>query len=168
MKYKTILIDPPWSYSDKLSPRHGRCPYPVMSMDSILRMPIPNLSDEGCHIYLWTTNSFLHDAFHLLKAWGYNYKTAITWFKPNYLGLGHYWRNNTEHCLFATYGKSQVLRKDIWNAIVAPKRNHSSKPIEFYGLVEEMSPQPRLEIFARSKREGWDVWGNEVESDIQL
>lgn len=168
IKYNTIVIDPPWKYNDRLSSKHGRTPYPVLGLDEIKKLPISRLANDGCHLYLWTTNSFIKQAFELVEHWNFNYKTMITWIKPNYLGLGHYWRNNTEHCLFCTKGNSKVLRNDMWNVFIAPKRKHSAKPPEFMGCVEEMSQSPRLELFSRSKRAGWDVWGNEVNSDIIL
>lgn len=167
-RYKTILADPPWQYKDKASPKHGRCPYPTMPLKEIINLKVKEIAEEQSHLYLWVTNSFMEDGFKVLRAWGFEPKTIITWFKPNYLGLGHYWRNNTEHCLFGVRGGCKTIRKDIWNAIVAPKRNHSAKPIEFYGLVEEMSEAPRIELFCRSKRIGWDSWGNEIKSDIIL
>lgn len=167
-KFKTIVIDPPWKYKDKLSVKHGRVPYMVMGIEAITSLPINRLAATNCHLYLWTTNAFIREAFALLDAWGFSYKTMITWVKPNALGSGYYWRNNTEHCLFAVKGRRKVMRNDMWNVIIAPRRKHSEKPPEFMGCVEEMSPKPRLEIFSRKKRTGWSVWGDEVKSDIQI
>ena len=167
-KYKTIIADPPWRYGDRLSPKHGRITYETMSVEEIKALQVNDIAEDGCHLYLWVTNSFIKQGFEILEAWGFTYKTIITWIKPNYLGLGHYWRNNTEHCLFATKGKSKVRRKDMWNVFIAPKRKHSAKPVEFMGCVEEMSEKPRLEMFSRCKRDGWDSWGNEIDSDIEI
>lgn len=165
-KYKTIVIDPPWKYKNRLPPKHGRIPYRVMTLGQIKSLPVDQLAAKNCHLYLWATNAFIREAFELLDAWGFQYKTTVTWIKPNNLGLGYYWRNNTEHCLFAVKGKMNVKRHDMWNIIIAPRRKHSEKPVEFMCLVEEMSPGPRLEMFSRTKRRGWDVWGNEVKSDV--
>jgi len=167
-RYKTIVVDPPWKYKDRLPPRHGRAPYKFMDLDKIKKLPIAKLAAKRCHLYLWTTNAFIKQAFEVLKAWGFAYKTLITWIKPCGLGLGYYWRNNTEHCLFAIKGRMKVKRNDIWNIIIAPRRKHSEKPIEFFGLVEEMSPKPRLEIFSRNNRKAWDVWGDEIKSNVRL
>ncbi len=167
-KYKTIVIDPPWEYKDKLSPKHGRVPYKVMDMNQLKALPVGQLAANNSHLYLWTTNAFIKEAFDLLESWGFKYKTMITWIKPNGLGLGYYWRNNTEHCLFAVKGRKKVKRNDMWNIVIAPRRKHSEKPPELMACVEEMSPWPRLEMFSRSKRNGWDVWGDEVDSDITL
>ncbi len=139
-----------------------------MELENIKSLPINKLAANNCHLYLWATNSFIREAFELLDAWGFKYKTMITWVKPNGLGLGYYWRNNTEHCLFAIKGKGKVMRNDMWNVVIAPRRKHSEKPPEFMDCVEEMSRAPRLEMFSRSKRKGWDVWGNEVKSKIQI
>jgi len=167
-KYRTIVVDPPWKYKDRLPPKHGRIQYKLMDIEKIKSLPINKLAANNCHLYLWVTNAFIRQAFEVLDAWDFKYKTMITWIKPNGLGLGHYWRNNTEHCLFAIKGEKKVLRNDMWNIIIAPRRKHSEKPPEFMACVEEMSPRPRLELFSRNKRKGWHVWGDEVKCNIDL
>ena len=145
-KYKTIVVDPP----------------KLMDVKKLKLLPIKKLAADNSHLYLWTSNEFIKEAFELLDSWGFTYKTMITWVKPDCLGSGHYWKDNTEHCLFAIKGKKDVSRNDLWNVIIAPKREHSAKPPEFMACVEEMSPWPRLDYFGGSNRKNWRVWDNEV------
>jgi N6-adenosine-specific RNA methylase IME4 len=96
-----------------------------------------------------------------VEAWGFKFKTVLTWVKPG-LGMGHYFRNNTEHVLFAVRGRLGLARHDVPTAFSFPRRGHSEKPEEFYNLVESCSPGPYLELFSRSLRPGWTMWGDEI------
>ena len=103
-----------------------------------------------------------------MAAWGFTYRSCLTWVKPG-LGLGSYYlRNNTEHLLLGTKGRAPILYRVQPTWLFAPKQDHSHKPEEQYAVIERCSPGPYLELFARRKRPGWQAWGNEVASDIEL
>ncbi len=143
-----------------------------MSTKDILNLNVPSITDDNAHLYLWVTNNFLPDGLAIMKRWGFVYKTTITWAKDHF-GLGQYFRGQTEHCLFGVRGNLpykiiQGKRIQGTTLISAPRREHSVKPSEFRSMIERVSYAPRIELFAREKHEGWDVWGNEVESDIDL
>lgn len=173
MKYNTILIDPPWpitltgKYTSTRCHRPDKLPYPTLSLAAIYRLPIESLANIGCHLYLWTTNKFLHTGFHALRHWNFTYLIPLHWIKPS--GLGNYFVHRTQTMLFAYYKKC-IFRRARYrpNILEAPATKHSQKPTVSYDLIEAVSPPPRLELFARQQRPGWDVWGNEVESTIEL
>ena len=137
----------------------ARPDYAIMTQDQLRELPIPSWADRECHLYVWSTNATLPQAIDLMSAWGFQYKTVLTWLKPG-LGLGAYFRNTTEHCLFGVKGK--VLTRpphDIPTHFRARKTRHSVKPNEFYRLVERASYRPFLEVFARRRHPGWTAWG---------
>lgn len=172
-KYKTIYVDPPWMERGGGKIKRGADRYyKLMATKEIMQLPIAELADDNCHLYLWTTNNFMQDAFRVLDAWGFRYVTTITWVKDR-IGLGQYFRGMTEHCLFAVKGRLPYKiidgkRQQGRTYIVAPKREHSKKPNEMRQMIEKVSYAPMVELFARTKAPGWDVWGNEVESDIEF
>ena len=129
-----------------------------------------SLADENCELYLWTTQKYLPDAFEVIKDWGFKYCQTLTWCKtPRGTGQGGVFCPTTEFLILGRKGKApKTTRIDTtwWN--VKRTTKHSKKPEFFQDLIETVSDVPRLEMFARRKREGWDVWGNEVESDIDL
>jgi len=139
-----------------------------MPFSQILDLPVASLKHEsGCHLYLWATNTHLEKALEVVRAWGFRYVTTITWFKER-IGLGQYFRNLTEHCLFCVHD-SLPLKKDAKGkrqqgvtGFYAPRAGHSQKPEEMRRLIEIVSYHPYLELFARSEIAGWDTWGNEV------
>lgn len=162
-KFATIMIDPPWDWGDegdKDQLGRARPDYSTMSLPQLLELPVGDLSDTDCHIYLWITNRSLPKGFGLLEKWGFRYITALTWVKPSF-GMGNYFRGQTEHVLFGVKGSQPLKRKDVGTVFQAARGpgGHSSKPLEFYGLVESCSPGPYLEMFSRSQREGWTAWG---------
>ena len=161
MKYRTIVIDPPWLYNDT-GGRHGTDGhYDGMSHSDLLALPVGEWAEsEQAHLYIWTTNGFMVQAHELAKAWGFDQKTILTWIKPR-LGMGRYFRNTTEHVLFCARGNMPVLRKDVRTHFTAPCGRHSAKPEAFYDMVETMSPGPYLDVFARRQRMLWDTYGNE-------
>jgi len=176
-KYRTILADPPWDIGmtglykiRKLRP--VKLVYPTMTIEEICKLPVNDLAEEGCHLWLWTTNSHLRKAFDVMEAWGFKYLAPITWVKPS--GLGNYFIHKTQHILFGYKNKCQFNKERYKpNVFEAKPLKHSQKPEESYQLIESISEPPYLELFARQKRktlfnETWDVWGNEVESDIEL
>jgi N6-adenosine-specific RNA methylase IME4 len=166
--YRTIVADPPWRYADKLrmgdhSPGHRGADshYQTMALDAIKALPVADLAEmDGCHLYLWTTNAFLVEAHEVARAWGFRPRTVLTWVKTQ-IGMGSFFRNNTEHVIFAVRGSLDVRRHDVPTAFTAPRRAHSAKPECFLDLVEQVSPGPYVELFSRRHRLGWDTWGNE-------
>jgi N6-adenosine-specific RNA methylase IME4 len=172
VKYRTIVADPPWPQQTvgKFRGKHSappKLPYPTMTLDAIKALPVADYAAPDAHLWLWTTNAHLFDAFDVLRAWGFTYLTTITWVKPS--GFGAWFASTTQHCLFG-YREKCVFpgrRYAPTHFHAAPKR-HSAKPEQFYQLAEEVSAPARLELFARRRRLGWDVWGNEVESTIAL
>jgi N6-adenosine-specific RNA methylase IME4 len=157
--FRTIVIDPPWRYDNVTTRGAAEDHYQTMGLDELARLEVP--AGENAHLYLWTTNSFLREGFGLLDAWGFAYKTCLTWVKPQ-MGLGNWFRSATEHVLFGIRGDLPTLRNDVKKWFEAPNESHSKKPELFYGLVEGSSPGPYLDMFARSPRDGWSAWGNEV------
>jgi N6-adenosine-specific RNA methylase IME4 len=178
-KYQIIYADPPWSYVDKaLAGNRGAiCKYPVMNIDDIKKLPINEMSDENCILFLWVTMPKLNEVFEVIKSWGFEYKTvAFTWVKRNkkspswFWGMGRWTRANAELCLLATKGKPKRVSAAISSIIDTPIEGHSKKPDIVRNKIVELTGKglARIELFARQKTEGWDVWGNEVKNDIEL
>lgn len=175
--WRTIVCDPPWSYNDKLHSgntgfgkrgiRGAANHYETATTAEIGLIPVGTWAENDAHLYLWTTNAFMEEAHALARQWGFAQKTILTWVKPQ-IGMGHYYRNSTEHVLFCVRGSLKVLRHDMPTHFVAPRGPHSQKPDSFYDMVESMSPGPYLDVFARRHRMGWSVYGNEVYSAIPL
>ena len=182
--YATIVADPPWKYgswgkgSDKSryaakdfnTPKE--MPYDTMTIEAIKVLPVASVAAENCDLYLWTTQRYLPDGFDVLKAWGFRYCQTLTWCKsPMGTGQGGLYCPTTEFCLVGRKGRMPTEKKRVdttwWNWPRAWK-THSRKPKAFFDVVESVSDGPRLEMFARRKRSGWDVWGNEVENDVEL
>jgi N6-adenosine-specific RNA methylase IME4 len=139
-------------------------------MEELYGLPVGLWALDDCHLYLWTTNAFLEEAHRLAKTWGFTPRTVLTWVKGRVqagrviqqIGLGHFYRNTTEHVLFCVRGKLDVLNHDAPTAFIAERHNHSEKPAAFYDMVQHMSPPPYLDVFARVQRFGWDTWGDEA------
>lgn len=166
--YSTIVIDPPWDWGDEGDQDQmgrARPTYGTMTIDQLLDMPVGNYAAQDSHIYLWITNRSLPKGFALLERWGFRYVTCVTWAKPSF-GMGNYFRGQTEHVLFGVRGSLSLKRRDVGTAFFAPRgpRGHSSKPVEFYDLVESCSPGPYLEMFARGGRDDWTSWGAEADA----
>lgn len=163
MKYRTIVADPPWPSMHQRSTYHRGKPerhYPTMTVEAIAALDVPAADDA--HLWLWAVNRLMEDAYRVVRAWGFTPMSLLTWCKPG-PGMGYYLRTNTEHCIFATRGRPMVPAEQAMSSWYHwPRRAHSVKPDPFYELVERVSPEPRLELFARRRRFGWDVWGNEA------
>jgi N6-adenosine-specific RNA methylase IME4 len=166
--FKAIVVDPPWEYNDQGSRIGASRHYETLSVETLMSLPIAELAAaDGCHLYLWVTNSFMRVGLSLLDSWGFEEKTIITWVKEsrggkvNY-GFGHYFRNATEHMIFAVRGSLPTLYNDQPNVLFSGRSRHSQKPESAYRVIERMSPGPYLELFSRKPRKGWVVWGNEV------
>ena len=160
--FQTIVIDPPWDWGDEGDVNQfgrARPDYYTMSIEEIEKLPVGEIADENCHLYLWVTNRSLPKAFRLINAWGFRYVTCITWVKPS-IGMGNYFRGDTEQILFAVKGSQPLKRHDVGTHFNAPRGDkHSAKPDAFYNLVETCSFAPYIDIFGRREREGWSVWG---------
>lgn len=168
-KYRTILADPPWDINQRgrYSSRSAESHYELMPLERIKAMPVADLCAENAHLYLWICNSLLQEGLDVIKAWGFTYRSPIYWIKPR-LGLGNYIRNASETCLFATRGSAPVKFRSQPNWLFAPQQEHSHKPEEQFAIIERLSHGPYLELFARRRQPGWDVFGNEIDSDIQI
>lgn len=147
-----------------------------MNIKDIKNLPIKEIADENCILFMWVTMPKLNECFDVIKAWGFEYKTcAFTWIKRNkksnswFWGMGSWTRANAEICLLATKGNPKRISASVHSVIDTPIEGHSKKPnIVRDKIIELIGDLPRVELFARKKTEGWDVWGNEVESDINI
>lgn len=172
-KYKIIYADPPWTYADMKNkdPKMGGITYPTMTLGDIKKMPIQDITDKDCALFLWATMPLLREALEVIDAWGFRYITcAFTWVKQNpkgegiYSGLGHWTNGNAELCLFAKKGAPKRQAKNVKQIVLSPRGRHSVKPIEVRDrIVSLIGDLPRIELFARQTAEGWDSWGNEVQ-----
>lgn len=176
--FKTVLADPPWRFTNrtgKVAPEHRRLDrYSTMTLDAIKSIPVSTVMSDNAHLYLWVPNALLPDGMAVMDAWGFRYVSNIVWAKrrkdggPDGRGVGFYFRNVTEILLFGVRGSMRTLspaRSQV-NMIETRKREHSRKPDEQYDLIEECSPGPHLELFARHPREGWTVWGDESDEGV--
>jgi N6-adenosine-specific RNA methylase IME4 len=172
-RFSTILADPPWQFQNrtgKVAPEHRRLlRYPTMELQEILELPVGALAAARSHLYLWVPNALLMEGLQVMKAWGFTYKSNLVWFKvrkdggPDGRGVGFYFRNVTELVLFGVRGSMRTLQpgRTQVNLLATRKREHSRKPDEIYDIIENCSPGPYLELFARFRRANWVQWGNE-------
>lgn len=178
-KYRLIYGDPPWQYRDKAAAgqRGAGYKYPLMTIADIKALPIAAIADpSGCLLALWWVPPMPQEALDVVKAWGFSLRTmqGFTWHKTtkhgkDHFGMGNWTRANAECCLFATMGKVKRASAGVRSLIVSPVGRHSEKPPEARDrLVTLLGDVPRVELFARAPTPGWDVWGNEVESTLQL
>ncbi len=169
MKYRTIVADPPWPYAGMSAPWRSSvdAPYDLMSLTDIMALPVDGMAERDAHLYLWAVTPMLAEAYEVLAAWRFRPSTVITWCK-NGPGLGGGWRGNTEHLIVGRRGSLPFLgtQKGTW--YTAPRRDHSEKPEVFLDLIEQMSPGPRCELFARRQRLGWDTWGNQCFNHVEM
>ena len=185
-KYQIIYADPPWKFDgnygkigkSKLSGYGAELRYPLLKDEDLLNFPIQNILDNNCALFLWVVNSRLDFGIELLKNWGFKYKQiAFCWVKisqktgmPN-CRLGYWTLGGIELCLLGIKGKMGNKRKSykVRQVVLSPRIGHSKKPTEIRKRIENLfGDLSRIELFARQKTEGWDVWGNEVKSDIDL
>jgi N6-adenosine-specific RNA methylase IME4 len=179
-KFGTILADPPWQFQNrtgKVAPEHKRLSrYGTMTLDDICALPVADIADEPAHLYLWVPNALLPHGLQVMDAWGFRYISNIVWEKvrkdgePDGRGVGFYFRNVTELLLFGVRGKNARTlapgRSQV-NIIRSRKREHSRKPDEQYKIIEDCSYTPRLEMFSRGKRRGWECWGNQADESYK-
>ena len=175
-KYSIIYADPPWRYEMKKGQGVAENHYSTMGIEEICSLPVQEICEKDCVLFLWVTFPQLPEAFKVIKAWGFCYKTvAFVWIKQNksgngyFFGLGYWTRSNAEICLLAVKGKPKRVSKKVFQFIVSPLQEHSRKPAEARErIVELMGDLPRIELFARQQSPGWDVWGNEVKSSLDM
>lgn len=188
-KYNIIYADPAWSYDDPSLNRGGALRhYSTMSIEDIKALPVNEIADKDCVLFMWVTFPKLQEGLDTIKAWGFEFKTcAFVWIKTNkrtnvqqtsflpqdsfdsFWGMGSWTRSNAEICLLAVKGKPQRLNADVHQLIYAPIDKHSKKPNETRDKILRLCGDlPRVELFARQVPKGWDVWGNEVEGSVKL
>lgn len=173
MRYRTIVADPPWDV--KRGPDWGSggksrdLPYPTMSVDEIAALPVTSLAAESAHLYVWTINAYVEQTYGIVRAWGFRPVVLLTWAKePHGLGLGGTFIQTTEHILFARRGICPAASRVDTTWWLWKRGEHSAKPEAFMDIVEQVSPAPRLEMFSRRARLGWDTWGNEALGGMDL
>ena len=177
-KFNIIYADPPWRYRSPYSKTH-RGPelyYPTMYTADICNLPVKDIAADNSILFLWATFPKLHDAFEVIKAWGFNYKTVgFVWVKTNkksdslFWGMGMWTRSNAEICLIATRGRPERIDCGVHQVIISPIEEHSKKPDETRRrIIQLVGDLPRVELFARQAPHGWAVWGNQVDSTIML
>lgn len=188
-RYQVIYADPPWKYHDGGLNRGGALRhYQTMKVEDIKALPISSLADENCALFMWATFPNLSESLEVIKAWGFRYSTcAFVWIKTNkrtnpeqasffpvdsfdsFWGMGNWTRANAEICLLGLKGKPKRQSAAIHQVIYAPIDAHSKKPNETREKILQLCGDvPRIELFARHKSEGWDVWGNEVIADVEI
>ena len=177
--YRTIVADPPWDVQRLQSPgakgfgtneevlRSVKLEYPTMTVEQIAALEIP--AEKDAHCYIWTINKYIEQTYQIMRAWGFKPSQMLTWAKnPMGLGMGGTFSNTTEFILFGRRGNlktKQRIDSTWWNW---KRGEHSQKPEAFQDIVESVSHPPYLEMFARRYRLGWDAFGNEVESHVQI
>lgn len=172
VKYRTIVADPPWGQPTlggwaRRPATPNELPYAWMELDDIKALPVASLAEPGAHLWLWTTNATLCEGFDVMAAWGFTYLAPITWVKPS--GFGAWFAHRTQTVLFGYYQRCEfTLARYQPTVLFANPRRHSAKPEAFIDFVETISVAPRVELFARRHRLGWDVWGNESANTAQL
>lgn len=160
--FRVIVCDPPWKYESRAEDETHRAanPYPSMTIEEIAALDVAARAHKDCVLWLWTTNAHIREAFGIVDAWGFTFKTILTWVKDR-MGTGDWLRGQTEHCLMAVRGKPVIQLTNQTTALHGGLRKHSQKPEEFYRLVESLCPGSKLEMFSRQAREGWIGHGNE-------
>jgi N6-adenosine-specific RNA methylase IME4 len=185
--FGAILADPPWHFAVWSLEKTGRARHPsthyqTMSTAELIALPIGELAAEDCVLFVWISWPMLEHALELIGAWGFKYKTcAFAWIKadntqpdlfagdmPADMKLGYWTRANSEVCLLATRGKPKRLDAGVRQGIIEPAREHSRKPDGVHGRIERLVAGPYLELFARRRRPGWTIWGNEVDRFPEL
>lgn len=183
-KFQAILIDPPWAFetfskTHTTPHRSAEDHYGTMSHADLLALPIEALAAENCAMFMWVVDSHLPEALDLMTAWGFKFKTiAFNWVKvcredlskPR-VGMGYWSRKQAEICLMGTRGKPRRVSKGVeqvlleiepCTVLMEPREAHSRKPTAFYDRIEELVAGPYLEVFGRTQRKGWDIWGNQA------
>ena len=179
-EYRIVYADPPWHFGSRRCSRpftgeQERLPYETQSSDWICDLPVDEISLPNSVLFLWTTDAHLPLALRVMKAWGFKYKTVgFVWFKkttknkPVFV-MGNWTNKSTELCLLGAKGRSHafVVSRKIRQLVEAKRKSHSQKPDEVRRrIVELMGDVPRIELFARERHEGWDAWGDELNTSV--
>lgn len=175
-RFGIVLADPPWTYNDKGSNGAAANHYETMTIEDIMALPVSELAAKDSVLFLWVTWPLLIEGLTVMEAWGFTYKSrAFTWVKhyeksgKPFFGLGRWTRGNDEVCLLGVRGKPKVSSHAVSSLVQAPVGRHSAKPPEVRKRIKElMGDLPAVELFARESTEGWDTWGNEIESTVEL
>lgn len=173
-RYRIVLADPPWSYRNKKTggsmTSGSETQYPTMSVEEICAIDVKSIAHKNAVLFLWSTVPLRADLYALkvIEAWGFKFKGALFWVKTGKLGMGHWFRNQVEILYFAVRGNIKPFGLPVRNVYSSAPERHSAKPEFFRKLIERTGLTPRVELFARKKVEGWDAWGMDVLSDIQL
>ena len=173
-KYQIIYADPPWDV--KAGPPWASSgisqslDYPSMSVGNIAALNVKSIAHENAHLYLWVINKYIEESYNIARCWGFKPSCLLTWCKkPNGLGLGGTFSQTTEHLLFCRRGTLKATKRIDTTWFLGERAVHSRKPMLFMDMIIEVSGDlSRIELFSRRKALGWDCWGNEVESDIEL
>ena len=178
MRYDTIVIDPPWDISMagkvKLRPnRSEELPYKTMTIEQIKDFPIDEFANIGAHVYMWTTNKMLRYTWDIFEAWGVNYHLTLPWVKTNGMCPMFAYKFASEFCMLGFYRKpmqkfNKCVRLNWIETAQAKAGSHSAKPNEFYNLIKDMSPEPRIDIFARKNHDGFEAWGDEINPEFKI
>ncbi len=162
--FPTIYADPPWSYSNTAARGAADNHYRTMTVEDICAEPVSQLAADVSHLHLWTTNAFLREAFEVIEAWGFEYKSCLVWIKPQ-LGMGNYWRVSHEFLMFGVRGSMPFRDKACRSWVLERRTVHSRKPYRVRELIERVSPGPYLELYGREEipQSPWTVYGNQVE-----
>lgn len=170
--YRTIVVDPPWRVHQPpiwTTGKNRGLPYATLTLDEIRGLPVPDAADTDCHLYVWTINRYVEATYGLVRHWGFAPSTLLVWCKnPIGLGVGGAYALTAEYVLFARKGRGAFEQREPtcwWNW---QRGGHSAKPEAFLDIVERVSPAPRLEMFARRARFGWDYWGDESLETVEL
>ena len=168
-KYNIVYADPPWQYWESGN-KNQALHYTTMTIDEICDLPVKDITDDNCVLFMWVTYPILDQAFRVIESWGFKYSTAaFVWVKKNkqkdtpFVGCGAWTRANSELCLLATKGNVMRLDASISQVVESPIEEHSKKPDIVRELITNLVGElPRVELFCRNPAEGWDVWGNEA------
>lgn len=175
-KYNIIYADPPWEYDDKANAgKRGVChKYPTIADSDLMNLPVHQIADDDCVLFLWATWPKLIEALKLIEAWGFEYRTkAFTWIKRNttgslFMGMGNWTRSNDEFVLLAVKGNPKRIDAGVSSILISDRLEHSEKPHEIRNrIVKLMGDLPRIELFARTKVHGWDTWGNDEKLQLR-
>ena len=165
-QFGCIYADPPWQYSNQGTRAATDNHYPTMPLDDICAMPVKNLAADDAHLHLWTTNAFMFDALQVIEAWGFEYRSCFVWVKPQ-MGIGNYWRVSHEFLMLGIRGRATAFydrSMPSWGQF--DRTRHSAKPEEVRAMIERASRGPYLELFGRRSRDGWTVFGNQIEKGL--
>lgn len=177
MRYRTFVADPPWPYKGTHWANnagggggyyHLDKHYPSMGVEAIAAIPVEKLADDDARLFLWATDKHLHNAFHVLEAWGFSYRQTLVWQKTRSTPIGSVAPTRAEFLLVGRRGSPETAQRFPSSVILASPGRHSAKPDAFMDYIEACSPEPRLELFARRQRLGWDTWGNEALEHVEV